>query len=154
MVAPEVFGDTMLVDGGVIDNCPVVPLVEEKCDVVITVHLRPSAPLADAHTHWQKTQRMLDLEQQRPTKDFIERYMNRLKHGSRAPPVFPIRAVPSHWKKHFAVQPHKDLGGLLSFSAKYLKRRLDEGEQRGGEVVAEILKWAAERSIEDRVKGT
>jgi len=104
------------VDGGAIDNCPVLPVILRSCDEVIVVHLNPKIPKSDT----QELQRCRSLYEKMP-RDVQNRYS---AFPKRAPKI--RRVIPTKSLRGF-------LTGTLNFRAKYTRSLVEAGRRDGEE---------------------
>jgi predicted acylesterase/phospholipase RssA len=143
-IAPPVrLGEGLRIDGGVIDNTPIYPLVEvERCDFILVLHLSPGNSNEDAGTQyiqaWQRIDRLLKVGQSRaPGGEFSEFDKERPRY-SREPTIIP-NAMPEFWPRRiWGVHPDQTLGFTLNFRQAHIDQLIRMGEQRGERLLSEI----------------
>jgi predicted acylesterase/phospholipase RssA len=140
-------GSKEVIDGGVADNVPIRPLIDEQdCDVIIVFRLNseptpPSDDLISQHPdlqwHWKRSWRKENLATYIPDDDFKNRDWS--NHQDPAEPVrIPWLALPRKWPELIIVQPtDQSLGGLLDFSDEMRAKREAWGKEAGERAVLE-----------------
>jgi hypothetical protein len=129
IVRHVVFQGKKLVDGGVVDNRPILPLLDESCDEIIVVSLSPvSAEAAEAERlRCQEVQRRIVLDR---LDLLVRRFFPRSGATNDPPMNLPLPAIPS-WPKITFLGPSVSLGGFLNgtlnFDADYCRRLIDLG---------------------------
>jgi len=130
-VVPSVTRDKIeYVDGGVVDNVPVLPLLSHNLDEIIVLELNPAAtrPGPDHPTRCARLQRLHGLARMplpprqhvKPSRDYRE-----------PPQLVPLPQFP-RFPNIVEIRPAKSLGGifsgLLNFSPEYSQRLIREGQ--------------------------
>lgn len=134
IVAASTYEGCEYVDGGMADNCPIRPLVDEaECDLLITIHLRPEAPLGALEKQYQATWKLSKL---------LEHRSHWSEHNQYDPDTsWWEKIVPIKDKKmpvHLPVMPDMDLGSLLDFRKASVNRRIAEGHKQG-QILVDLL---------------
>lgn len=147
-IFPEVeLNSNTFVDGGMIDNCPVYPLVSlEACSSVIVVRLRPveSGFLKMA---WQLVDRILRVAEMEPSESRrqyharikIHRISSTIDETIDPPLTVPYR-IPERWPEQIhVIAPRRSLGwflsGTMNFRAHYANKLIDMGYRDAMEVL-------------------
>lgn len=106
----------LAVDGGVVDNTPLYPLINfERCDRILVVHLSPAKSSADGDEnylrHWQRIDRLFKISRYEvPTGEFFTLKETGLRYS--IPPVVIPLASPELWPVEIiSVYPTRKLGG-------------------------------------------
>ena len=141
IVRHETYKGFDYVDGGLADNCPVRPLIDSNCcEVLITIHLRPDAPLSDVERHYLETWRLSDL-----LESPFGCIANRSVELPEQEGLFvPYRELPRRFPIVFSVMPSIDLGGLLDFRKSAVEMRLAEGRRQGELLMKDLFEVADE----------
>ena len=127
------------VDGGVIDNCPLYPLITiDECDEVWVIGLEPKkASVDEEQRSWQHIQRLLDLVNWKGKIDVKTWYSTTSVHND-PPTVVPFRSAPA-WPTFVHIQPTKNLGGFfrgtLRFNRRYARWAMALGKRRAKQVL-------------------
>lgn len=131
IVRPVVIGGTSYVDGGIIDNLPILPLLEYRFDELYVLTLHPACAADEKLLAPERCARLLRLLSllRRPLPGDIP---NRdAAYFPRDPPErVPLPDV-GPWPRLVVLRPTRSLGGvfsgLLNFSASYAERMIAEG---------------------------
>jgi hypothetical protein len=141
-----VVNDKAYVDGGVVDNCPLYPLIAfEQCTEIVVIRLRPGPrELADVTTEIREIDRLERVRQAQPVKttwgfDAFDYALNggfqKPYRYSNPPATIPFRDFTHLMPRLWYVSPNKKLGGLfsgtLNFSKKYATELIEIGYQDG-----------------------
>ncbi len=121
------------IDGGIIDNTPIYPLIDENLDEVIIIRLNVDNLNNDMLIEkWKKINRLIRLSRFRIPHLGNVRYNNLEYQNDNNPPrIIPLKD-PNKWPERVLIlQPKESLGniltGTLNFSSKYTKRLIDLG---------------------------
>jgi len=134
-------GDKRFVDGGIIDNRPLLPLVSMcECDEVVIVCLGPisSETLGGEKQRLQNLQRLIDLSEYDWEKLLAQAGGGLLTHND--PPVRCPYREPKKWPDIHVLAPSASLGGFvrgtMRFEAAYARRLMDLGYEDGERFLA------------------
>jgi predicted acylesterase/phospholipase RssA len=131
------------VDGGMADNCPIRPLVDEaECDLLITIHLRPRAILGELDKHYQATWRLSTLLEHRSHWSEYNQYDPDTSWWEKI-----VHIKDKEMPVHLPVMPDMDLGWLLDFRKASISRRIAEGHKQGQILVDMLLDALGEPEI-------
>lgn len=150
IVRSETYNGISYVDGGMADNCPVRPLVDAGCcDILITVHLRPDAPLSDLEQHYRESWRLSDLLQSPYGCISNEKVVL----PSTSSKFVRYREIPKHFPICIPVMPSVKLGCLLDFRRIVVEKRLSEGKKEGEKLLEKLFDLADQYRVA-RSQGT
>lgn len=146
IVPASLYQGREFVDGGMADNCPMRPLVDEsRCDVLISIHLRPKAPLGeDIEKHCQATWKLTKMHECRSHWSEHAQYN---PDRSWWDSVFPVKL--GEMPAHLPVMPDMDIGGLLDFTKNSIDQRIAEGHKQGQILADALLEALGEDQIEE-----
>lgn len=112
------FHGIRMIDGGAVDNCPILPVVTKNCHEIVIVHVRPSINTSE-------------LEERR----WCERLIVKLWFAG-------DRALPEQWPYIRRVAPQRKLGGFLggtlNFRSKYTPKLMKQGKEEG---ILHLKQW-------------
>jgi predicted acylesterase/phospholipase RssA len=141
-----VIGEKAYVDGGVVDNCPLYPLIAfEECTEIVVIRLSPGArKLADVTTEIREIDRLQRVRRAQPVETSwgFDAFDYALSGGfqkpyrySDPPATVPFRDFTHRMPRLWYVSPNKKLGGLfsgtLNFSKTYAAELIGMGYQDG-----------------------
>ncbi|CAG0927337.1 hypothetical protein PLCT1_00343 [Planctomycetaceae bacterium] len=104
-------GDRLLVDGGVVDNSPTLPLIDkEQCQLIVVIKLRqvPGSTAQRYADTYQRLKRLMIAAELTPSE---ASRMNTLKSDE-----------PSTWPEFLTIMPSRPLGSLLSAGGEDVRR--------------------------------
>ena len=139
-IFPEIdIDDEKFIDGGIVDNTPIYPLVSfEKCDLLFVVRLRPDET-GYLKRLWQVVDRVnrvskIPVEKCRMMyqAEMVKRRISKNVDDKISPPVNVPYVNPENWPRNIVViSPQKKLGGFLrgtmNFNSSYAKRIMKQG---------------------------
>lgn len=123
------------VDGGVVDNCPIYPLISlAQCDEIVVVSLTPNRSEEDIREHWRSVDQRIRLCQ------MVSQFNEGDNFVTVEEECIPKRD-PEIWPRILVLDPPESLGGLLNgtlnFTAKYANEKIAMGIDRTNEKLAE-----------------
>ena len=148
-------GPSEYIDGGLADNAPIFPLIEEEqCDVIVIIRLQPSISETWYEAHWKEVDRNLRV---------AELSMDECRKSYHQRPIFfpsvmnvPYREFPASVRT-IVISPKTSLGGFLSgtmnFRYLYSTKLMKQGYQDGCLAVCEAsaLLLSQPSSISQRI---
>ena len=133
------FKGSKYVDGGIVDNRPVLPLVSwRECDALVVICLRPvlGVEREAEKDQWRKLQRLIDLSTYNWDPKQYQRSM-----AKNDPPIRVPHRQPEHWPEIFYLAPSTELGnflsGTLNFTEPYAKKMISLGYKDATEFLLE-----------------
>ena len=134
IVSAVSYGELTFVDGGMVDNCPLLPVISWcQCEEIVVISLKPTADRSHAgdERRCQELQRLLDLS--RLTWDDPAKLRRLVVPTRNDPPVeCPFRAI-EPWPRIHYLAPPRTLGnfmtGTLNFTQAYARSLMERGYQ-------------------------
>lgn len=124
------------IDGGVIDNTPIFPLLQNyDCDEIYVIRLRPNRT-GEIKETWQRVDRIIriaemDIEECKALYYGKHKKSKTIHHSINPPENVPFREFPLSTERLIIISPKKSLGsflrGTMNFTCSYTNKLLKMG---------------------------